>query len=83
MALDPRYFGPPHRLQPEQDPPGQLEPDRLLQARLLELRREQWRGVCRSSPLPFAIEALAPKGMRPAALPQASGRHRAHRHGVP
>jgi hypothetical protein len=48
--MDPRELGPPHR----------------LQARLLELKREQWRRVCRRSLLPFAIEALAPRGMGPA-----------------
>ena len=35
-------------------------PTGCYRPRLLELKREQWRRVCRSSLLPFAIEALAP-----------------------
>jgi predicted phage terminase large subunit-like protein len=49
--MDPRYIGPPQR---------------LLQARLLELERERWRRVCRGNLLAFAIEALSPRGMKPA-----------------
>jgi hypothetical protein len=49
--MDPRDLGPPKR---------------LLQCRLLELERERWRRVCRSNLLAFAIEALSPRGMKPA-----------------
>jgi predicted phage terminase large subunit-like protein len=49
--MDPRDIGPPQR---------------LLQARLLELQHEQWRRVCRGNLLAFAIEALSARGMKPA-----------------
>ena len=39
--------------------PGDLgPPDCLLQAPLFERKRQQWRRVCRSNLLAFALEAL-------------------------
>lgn len=40
--------------------------DRALQHRLFEVRREQWRRICRTDLVAFATEALAPKEEKPA-----------------
>jgi hypothetical protein len=37
-----------------------------VERRLFELRREQWRRICRAGLVAFAVEVLAPRGEKPA-----------------